>query len=386
MTDATADTVVVGGGVIGTSVAMHLARLGAGKVVLVEQGHLAGGASGRSGAMVREHYLHPVLVRMAMESSHIFHNFADAIGGDAGFRQTGRLLLVGERDKEAVRANVGMNRDLGVNIETVAPSELVRIVPNMNTDGVAISAYEPDSGYADPVATTYAYADRARDHGAEILTQRPVTRLATSGGRITGVETYAGLIAAPAVVVATGPWWDRLAASVGESLPITPIRVPGQAAVPGLRRRRLPGRLRCALRHDARRQTPSSTVPAPWRVSTGRLDSAGTGSSCLRWWGAWSPNWCCTARPRTIPSAGSAQPGSQRRSPGGRAAIPRRRSPVSAGEPSTNTRPSESPRPLRRQQRAPRFLCVRPALSGDPALTKAEAHRVSSCVSLFGMR
>ena len=225
MTDATADTVVVGGGVIGTSVAMHLARLGAGKVVLVEQGHLAGGASGRSGAMVREHYLHPVLVRMAMESSHIFHNFADAIGGDAGFRQTGRLLLVGERDQEAVRANVGMNRDLGVNIETVAPSELVRIVPNMNTDGLAISAYEPDSGYADPVATTYAYADRVRDHGAEILTQRPVTRLATSGGRITGVETYSGLIAAPAVVVATGPWWDRLAASVGESLPITPIRV-----------------------------------------------------------------------------------------------------------------------------------------------------------------
>ena len=183
MTGTTADIVVVVGGVIGTSIAMHLTRLGAGKVVLVEKGHLAGGASGRSGAMVREHYLHPVLVRMARESSQVFHNFADAIGGDVGFTQTGRLLLFGERDEEAVRANVQMNRDLGVNIETLAPSELARIVPNMSIDGVAVGAYEPESGYADPVATTYAYADRARDHGAEILTQTPVTGLATSGGR-----------------------------------------------------------------------------------------------------------------------------------------------------------------------------------------------------------
>ena len=225
MTDATADIVIVGGGVIGTSIAMHLASMGAGRVVLVEKGHLAGGASGQSGAMVREHYLHPVLVRMAMESSHIFHNFADAIGGDVGFTQTGRLLLFGERDQDAVSANVGMNRDLGVNIETLAPSELDRIVPNMNTDGVAVGVYEPKSGYADPVATTYAYAGRARDHGAEILTQTPVVGLATSGGRVTGVETDRGLIESPAVVVATGPWCNRLAASVGESLPVTPIRV-----------------------------------------------------------------------------------------------------------------------------------------------------------------
>ena len=225
MTDATADIVVVGGGVVGTSIAMHLASMGAGRVALAEKGHLAGGANGQSGAMVREHYLQPVLVRMAMESSHIFHNFADAIGGDVGFTQTGRLLLFGERDQEAVRANVEMNRDLGVNIETLAPSELARIVPNMNTDGVAVGAYEAESGYADPVATTYAYAGRARDHGAEILTQTPVTGLAISGGRVTGVETDRGLIESPAVVAATGPWCNRLAASVGEVLPVTPIRV-----------------------------------------------------------------------------------------------------------------------------------------------------------------
>ena len=225
MTDATADIVIVGGGVIGTSIAMHLASMGAGRVVLIDKGHLAGGASGQSGAMVREHYLHPVLVRMATESSQIFHNFADAIGGDVGFTQTGRLLLFGEGDKEAVTSNVQMNRELGVNIETLAPAELSRIVPNVSTDGVAVAAYEPESGYADPVATTYAYAARASDQGAAILTETQATRLATFGGRVTGVETDRGTIESPAVVVATGPWCNRLAASVGESLPVTPVRV-----------------------------------------------------------------------------------------------------------------------------------------------------------------
>ena len=79
MTDSTADIVVVGGSVIGTSIAMHLAHMGAGRVVLAEKGHLAGGVSGHSCAMVREHYVHPILVRMAKESSEIFHDFADAI-------------------------------------------------------------------------------------------------------------------------------------------------------------------------------------------------------------------------------------------------------------------------------------------------------------------
>lgn len=225
MTLKSADVVVVGGGVIGSSVAMHLARMGAGRVALVERGHLAGGASGQSGAMVREHYLHPSLVKMAIESSGAFRNFTDTVGGDVRFRQTGRLILFGEGDLEAVRANVAMNRDLGVDIETVAPEDIGRIVPNVDRAGVAIGVYEPKSGYADPVATTYAYADRAREYGAEIITEAEVTGLAVSGGKVSGVETSLGLLGARAVVVATGPWCNRLAACVGENLPVAPVRV-----------------------------------------------------------------------------------------------------------------------------------------------------------------
>ncbi len=225
MTNLTADVVVVGGGAIGTSIAMHLALMDSGRVVLVEQGHLAGGASGLSGAMVREHYLHPVLVSMAMESRSIFHNFADVVGGDARFRQTGRLLLFPQHDEPAVHANVAMNRDLGVNIETLTPQDATRVVPQLDVEGIAVCAYEPEAGYADPVATTYAYAERARSLGAEVLTQTPVTGLVASGGRITAVETATGRIETGAVVVAAGSRTNRLVRHVAESLPIVPARV-----------------------------------------------------------------------------------------------------------------------------------------------------------------
>ena len=225
MTTRSANIVVIGGGVNGTNIAMHLARMGAGKVLLLEKGHLAGGASGRSGAMVREHYLHPTLVRMAMEASQIFHNFADAVGGDARFIETGRALFFAERDESAARANVEMNRELGVDIHTLAPSELAEIVPEASLDGIALGVYEPTSGYADPVTTTYAYANRAREYGAEIVTGCAVTGIRVQGGRVVGVDTDDGPIEADAVIAATGPWVNQLAAPLGESLPIAPTRV-----------------------------------------------------------------------------------------------------------------------------------------------------------------
>ena len=225
MTSTTADIVVIGGGVNGASVAMHLARMGAGKVLLLEKGHLAGGPTGRSGAMVRDHYLHPVLVRMAMESSEVFRNFADAIGGDARFRQTGRLVLVPEVDTSSARANVEMNRELGVEIDVLTPSEVARIVPQLSTDGVALGVHEPNAGHADPVATTYAYADEAARHGAEIVTGCEVTAIRTTACRVAGVDTTHGPVDAGAVVAVTGPWANRLAEPLGESLPVTPVLV-----------------------------------------------------------------------------------------------------------------------------------------------------------------
>lgn len=225
MSGRTADVVVIGGGVNGASIAMHLARRGAGRVVLVEKGHLASGATGRSGAMVREHYLHPTLVRMAQESSRIFHNFRDAIGGHARFQQTGRVLLFGEGDRAAVEANVAMNRELGVNIRTISRAEARELVPQAVVEDVAIGIWEPDSGYADPVATTYAYADQARRHSAEALTGTPVVGLQVKNGKLAGVVTGGGVIETRAAVNAAGAWGNLVGGMAGEVVPFRPVRV-----------------------------------------------------------------------------------------------------------------------------------------------------------------
>ena len=225
VTPRTADAVVIGGGVNGASIAMHLARMGAGKVLLVEKGHLAGGQTARSGAMVREHYLHPVLVRMAIESAGAFHSFADAVGGDARFRKTGRLVLLPEADADAARLNVAMNRELGVDIEVLTVSDITRLVPHVGTDGIVAGVYEPNAGHADPVATTYAFADAAARHGAEVVTGCEATGIRVTGGRVAGVDTAHGPVETGTVVAVTGPWGNRLAAPLGEALPITPVRV-----------------------------------------------------------------------------------------------------------------------------------------------------------------
>ena len=225
MPNSSADVVVIGGGVNGTSIAMHLARMGAGKVQLIERGHLASGATGRSGSMVREHYLHPTLVKMAAEASQVFRNFADVIGGDARFRKTGRLLLFGEKDEPAARANVEMNRELGVNIHTLTPSEVLELAPQLMIDGIVMGVYEPDAGHADPMATTYAYAAQAEEQGASIRTECAVESIRVAGGRVVGVQTEDGLVETNTVVAVTGPWSNKLAVPLGEPLPITPIRV-----------------------------------------------------------------------------------------------------------------------------------------------------------------
>ena len=156
------DILVIGGGVNGTSIAMALAKRNAGKITLIEKGGLATGATGRSGAMVREHYLNVELVRMASDAKKFFQEWPKEMGYDLKFQTTGRILLFDESDAGAAIANSEMNRTEGVNIETLSPEKTMELIPLANLDDVKISLYEPEAGYADPVATTYAFAIEAQ--------------------------------------------------------------------------------------------------------------------------------------------------------------------------------------------------------------------------------
>jgi glycine/D-amino acid oxidase-like deaminating enzyme len=221
----TADVVVVGGGVHGASVAYHLARRRAGRVVLVERKFLASGPTGRSSALVRRFYAMDFLTRTGNASASLFQRWAEAIGGgDPGFRQVGILWLAAADRAANLRENVRRAQALGARVDLLTPQEVQALVPAMAVDDVAVAAHEPESGYADASSTTNALAARARELGATIVQHVPVVTLLTGGGRVTGVRTEAGEIHAPAVVVCAGLWAPALLAPLGISVPIAPKR------------------------------------------------------------------------------------------------------------------------------------------------------------------
>src|SRR5436189_3138968 len=112
----TSDILVIGGGVIGTSIAWHLAKRKVGRVVLLEKSHLGAGSSGKSGAIVRQHYSNPLTASMAQKSLRVFEHFEDAVGGPPVFTRTGLVLILSERDRAALEANVAMHRELGIDV------------------------------------------------------------------------------------------------------------------------------------------------------------------------------------------------------------------------------------------------------------------------------
>jgi len=226
VTVPTADVVVVGGGVVGTSTAFHLARLGAGRVILCERRFLAAGASGKSGALVRMHYTNEPEARLARFSLDYFKNWADLVGaGDCGFMPVGMLrLVVPEREAE-LRANVEMLRRLGVNTRVIGPEELLELAPDWPFEDITAAAYEPESGFADPVATTYGFAEAARHLGTAIFTETEVQDVLVEAGQARGVVTSRGRIPAGAVVVAGGAWAVGLLGRLGVGVTLYPMRV-----------------------------------------------------------------------------------------------------------------------------------------------------------------
>lgn len=221
----TADIVVVGGGCVGASIALHLAERQAGRVVLLEQKDLANGASGKGIGIIRTHYTHPVLAELAQASLQLFHHFGDRFGGhDAGFNPCGYFILVGESDVETLQRVVAMHQPMGINVQIVDPTDAKAQMPSLNIEDVAAAAYEPDSGYGSPPQTTRALAARAAELGAEVRTHTPVTGIALDAeGRIEAVSTPTGPIATRTVIDCVGPWARRFTEHLGLTFPVNPV-------------------------------------------------------------------------------------------------------------------------------------------------------------------
>ena len=220
----TADIVIIGGGVMGCSILYHLARRGAANPLLLERGVLGGGSTGRSQAICRMHYSNPITASLAWQSLQVYANFADRVGGDAGFVKTGYLVTVEEIDRPGLELNIAMQQELGINTALISAADLRELAPMLQAYPGEGLAWEPDSGYADPYLVTTSYAAQAVANGAAIARRTPATGIEIAHGRVQAVLTDQGRVATPTAIIAAGPWANHLMAGTGIALPLSPVR------------------------------------------------------------------------------------------------------------------------------------------------------------------
>jgi sarcosine oxidase subunit beta len=220
------DAVVIGAGVNGAATAYHLAKKGLTNVLVIDKGTVAGGPTGASSAIVRQHYGHEETARMAMDSLHFFQNFEELTGGNAEFKTCGMVIVGSEEKLGTVREVVQMQQRVGIRTGMVDRDQILELEPDMFIEDIAGGAWEPDAGYADPVGTTSGLLASAVAGGAKTWYDTAVAELLISGGAIAGIVTSRGRVNCERLVIAAGPWTPGLARSVGVELPIRASRHP----------------------------------------------------------------------------------------------------------------------------------------------------------------
>ncbi len=217
-----ADVVVVGGGVIGTSVAFHLAEAKV-DVCLVERDQLASGSTSRAAGGFRAQFSDPLNIAIGLRSIEAFTRFGERPGAEIDLHQVGYLFLLDrEEDVAAFESSVALQNELGVPSRFVDLAEVRELCPLAGLDGVLAAAYCALDGHASPEAVVQGYAAGARAHGASVLTGCALTSVLLDDNEIRRVETSRGTIETGVVVCAAGVWSPEVARSAGVQLPVVP--------------------------------------------------------------------------------------------------------------------------------------------------------------------
>ena len=219
----TAEVVIIGGGISGCSIAYNLAKKGVKNIVVIDKGYLAGGATGRCGAGVRQQWGTEMNCRLAMDSIKFFETANEELqyDGDIEFKQGGYLIVAStQKEDEQFKKNVKLQKSLGMEVEYMAPEAAKSIVPYLNTEKLTSATFCPKDGHLNPFLATDAYAKAARRLGVEIYTYTEVTGIKTDNGKVTGVMTNMGDIATNIVVNAAGGYSKTIADMVDIDIPV----------------------------------------------------------------------------------------------------------------------------------------------------------------------
>jgi len=219
-----ASVVIVGGGVIGTSIAFHLAEAGV-DVVLLEREQLGSGSTCRAAGGVRAQFSDALNIEIAQRSLRAFRDFARRPGWEIDFKQVGYLfVLSSEADVAEFERNVRLQNDYGVPSRILSPAQARELCPLLAGDDILAAAFSPEDGHLTPEAVVQGYAYGARALGAHIRVGCEVLEIGASGGEITEVITTHGAIRTGTVVCAAGAWSRSCGEMVGVELPVTPLR------------------------------------------------------------------------------------------------------------------------------------------------------------------
>jgi sarcosine oxidase subunit beta len=222
------DVIVIGAGVIGASVAHHLATLGAKSVLVLDRGTIGAGTTSQSSGLLRTHYSVRQNVELARSSWHAFNNFAayvDDDEGSCGLVKCGYMICAPEGDKLApLQASLDAQQGMGIEVQLLSRAEARERLPIAQFDDAALIGYEPEAGFADAYLVATGFARSARRRGVKFMENTTVTGLVRDGRRVTGVQTSAGTFSCGMLISTQNIWTPELAGWIGVPLPVKPER------------------------------------------------------------------------------------------------------------------------------------------------------------------
>jgi sarcosine oxidase subunit beta len=226
MSSHTADVIVIGAGIVGASVAYHLAKRGCTNVLILEKADAAvTGSTALSAAGVRHLFSNEVNIRLSKYSIERLKYFTEETGGYSDLRQIGYLFLINNEETwKEFQEQSKLQKSLGVKVELLEPQDVLKFVPGIQLDDIVGAAFGPEDGFCDPYGIATGYLKRARELGARISLSSPVTGAQLSADRVTAIETPKGMVSSEYVVNACGAWSGKVAALFGIDLPVQPVR------------------------------------------------------------------------------------------------------------------------------------------------------------------
>ena len=221
-----AEVVIIGGGIIGVSIAYYLAKKGAGKVVLLERGIMGEGSTGKCAGGIRTQFSTEINIRFSLLSLKVFQGFQAEFGVDPEFHPVGYLFLAAqERQWQVLKETAQRMQGMGLDVELLDPDEIQRQWPFLRVDDLLGGSYTKGDGYAGPYEVLQGFAKGARRLGALLREGTEVTRIHVKKGQVQAVEVATGeRVLTPVVINAAGPYAGQVAAMVGLDLQVRPLR------------------------------------------------------------------------------------------------------------------------------------------------------------------